>query len=177
MRFLPLSHKSFRREEAGVASVEFALLSTVLLLMFAGGFDLVYMVGAKRDADRASMLIAHAMATCPNSSCMSDLINTYLPRKANALIRYPNAAVELYMIQEQSNTIKPCSGTSTTLTDAALIASAKNLLRDDDVGSAVIVKTNYVSMFPNAILGYISASGVTYSGRTVDVMGNIGAVC
>ena len=169
--------KLFFQEESGVASVEFALLGTVLLLMFAGGFDIVYMVAAKRDADRASMLIAHAMATCSNSSCMSDLINTYLPRKANALIRYPNATIEVYMIQNQSNTIKPCSGTSTTLTDAELIASAKNLLRDDDVGAAVMMKTNYTSILPTALLGYISPSGVTYSGRTVDVMGNIGGVC
>lgn len=172
-----LFRRHFCREESGVASVEFAILSTVLLLMFAGGFDLVYMAAAKRDADRASMLIAHAMATCPNTSCMSDLINTYLPRKANALVRHPNAEMEIYMIQNQDNVIKPCSGTSTTLSDAKLIASAKSLLRDNDVGSAVMMTTRHTSIFPHALLNYISSSGVTYSGRTVDVMGNVGSVC
>lgn len=158
--------------------MEFALLSTVLLLMFAGGFDIVYMVGAKRDADRASMLIAHAMASCPDSSCISTLGDIYQQRKANALIRYPNASVEYYMIQNQYNEINPCSGKLTTLTDTKLITTAKNILRHGDIGSAVLVKTNYVSMFPNAVSSYITSSGVTYSGRTVDVMRHIdGALC
>lgn len=177
VRLSPRSLRSFRRAESGIASVEFALLSTVLLMMFAGGFDVAYMVGAKRDADRASMLIAHAMATCSSSSCMSEFINTYLPRKSNALIRYPSAAIELYLIQNQSSTIKSCSGTSTTLTDSKIIASATSLLRTDDVGSAVILTTSYTSMLPNMVLGYIKSAGETYSGRTVDVMGNVGAVC
>lgn len=167
----------FRTEQSGLASVEFALLSTVLLLLFAGGFDLVYMVSAKRDADRASTLLAHAMATCPSSSCMSALINSYSPRQANALVRYPNASLKLYMIQNQNGTIKPCSGTDTILTDAKIIASAKSVLRDDDVGSAVMLTTTYTSILPKALLSYISATGATYTGRTVDVMGNIGAVC
>lgn len=167
----------FRTEQSGLASIEFALLSTVLLLLFAGGFDLVYMVSAKRDADRTSTLLAHAMATCPNSSCMSALINSYSPRQANALVRYPNASVKLYMIQNQNGTIKPCSGTDTILTDPKIIASAKSILRDDDVGSAVMLTTTYNSILPKALLGYISATGATYTGRTVDVMGNIGAVC
>jgi Flp pilus assembly protein TadG len=174
---MPRPFKCFRRDKTGVASVEFALLGTVLLLIFAGSFDVVYMVSARRDADRASMLIAHAMATCPNSSCMSELINTYLPRKANALIRYPTAPLDIYLIQNQNGTIKPCSGTSTTLSDDKLIASAKNLLRSDDVGSAVMMTTSYLSILPSALLTYISPSGVSYTGRTVDVMGNVGAVC
>jgi Flp pilus assembly protein TadG len=167
----------FRACHSGVASIEFALLGTVLLVLFAGAFDLVYMVSAKRDADRASTLIAHAMATCSDSSCMSALVNSYSPRQANALTRYPNASISLYMIQNQSGTIKPCSGTDTTLTDSKIIASAKSILRDNDVGSAVMLTTTYTSILPKVVLGYISATGATYTGRTVDVMGNIGAVC
>ena len=169
--------RPFRNEQSGSASIEFALLSTVLLLIFAGGFDLVYMVSAKRDADRASTLLAHALATCPNSSCMSTLINSYLPRKANALVRYPNASIKLYMIQRQNGTIKPCSGTDTILTDAKIITSAKSILRDNDVGSAVVLTTTYNSILPKALLNYASETGATYTGRTVDIMGNIGAVC
>lgn len=167
----------FRSSRSGVASIEFALLGAVLLLLFAGAFDLVYMVSAKRDADRASTLIAHAMATCSDSSCMSALINSYSPRQANAFMRYPNASISLYVIQNQNGTIKSCSGTDTTLTDGKIIVSAKNILRDGDVGSAVILTTAYVSILPNAILNYISATGASYTGRTVDVMKNIGTVC
>lgn len=169
--------RRFRTEQSGLASIEFALLGSVLLLLFAGGFDLVYMVNAKRDADRASTLIARAMASCPNSSCMSALINSYSPRQANALVRYPNAAIKLYMIQDQNNVIKPCSGTDTTLVDASTIASAKTIMRDDDVGSAVMLTTTYTSILPKALMGYISATGATYTAHTIDVMGNIGAVC
>ena len=177
MKSARLNFRPFLSDKTGIASVEFALLSTVVLLMFAGGFDIVYMVSAKRDTDRASMLIAHAMASCSNSSCMSDLINSYSPRRANALVRQSSATVEIYMIQKQDDVIKSCSGTKTTLADADLITTAKNLLRNNDVGSAVLIKTSYNSILPNAVLSYISPTGVTYSGRTVDIMGNIGPVC
>lgn len=40
-----------------------------------------------------------------------------------------------------------------------------------------MLTTTYNSILPKALLGYISATGATYTGRTVDVMGNIGAVC
>ena len=166
----------FRRAESGIASVEFALFSTVLMLLFAGGLDLVYMVSAKRDTDRASMLIARAMTSCSSSSCMSDLINTYVPREANALIRYPTATIDLYMIQRQSGNIQTCSGTQRVLTDADVITTAKNIMRDDDVGAAVVMTTTYTSFLPKALLGYIG-SGVSYRKYTVDVMGNIGSVC
>ena len=172
-----MSLKGFQRSQSGVAAVEFALISTVLLLLFAGGVDLVYMVSAKRDTDRASMLIAHAMATCSNSSCMSDLINSYAPRKANALIRYPNATVNLYVIQRQSGAIKVCSGTGQVLTDSDVLASAQKILRDDDVGSAVILTASFTSILPKALMSYISASGATYRRYTVDVMSNAGAAC
>jgi Flp pilus assembly protein TadG len=177
MEVLSASCRLFRTNSSGAASVEFALISTVLLLLFVAGIDFVLLVSAKRDADRASMLIAHAMATCPNSSCMSDFIGKYSPRKANALVRQPSAALEMYMIQNQNGTIKPCSGIETQLTDSKLIASAKNVLRHNDVGSAVVMTTSYKSMFPNYLMGYISSSGISYSGRTIDVMGNIGSVC
>lgn len=178
----PWPFRSFRREESGVASIEFALLGTVLIVMFTGGFDLVYMISAKRDTDRASMLIAHAMATCPRSSCMSDFINTYLPRQKNALVRYPSASIELYMIQyfkigNQLPELKPCSGTNTTLNDEKLKVTAKSVLKINDVGSAVLVKTKYTSLFPYAVGKYISSGTQEYEGRTVDVMANIGSLC
>lgn len=172
-----MSLQRLRRSESGIASVEFALISSVMLLMFAGGYDLVYMVGAKRDADRASMLIARAMATCTNSSCMSDLINTYIQRKANALVRYPNASVDMYMIQRQSSQIQICAGTQRTLTDADVINTAKNIMQDEDVGSAVVMSITYKSILPVAFTSYISNSGVVYRKYTIDVMNHAGAVC
>lgn len=169
--------RQFRTATTGVASIEFALLSTVLLILFAGGFDLVYMVGARRDADRAAVLVAHAMATCPTSSCIPDLIYTYIKRETNALVRYPSAKIDLYMIQRQNGQIQTCNGTQKLLTDSDVIASAKNILQDNDVGTAVILTTTYTSILPNALMSYISASGVTYRRYAVDVMSNVGPLC
>ncbi|GEP10750.1 TadE/TadG family type IV pilus assembly protein [Methylobacterium gnaphalii] len=165
--------KCFRREQSGVASVEFALLSSVLLLILMGGFDLVYMVSAKRDADRASVLIARAMTSCSASSCVQDFIQSYLPREANALIRYPNASVDLYGIQYVGGQLKTCFGKDDSpLSDSAVIALAKTIMRDKDFGAAVTLTTTYTSILPKFLVGYISSAGASYSRYTVDVMRN-----
>lgn len=174
---MPTRLDTFLRSSRGTASVEFAILGSLALLIFAGTHDIVFMVNTKRDVDRASVVIARAMSTCPNSSCMSALIDTYITRRANAFMRYPTATIDMYMIQKSSGSIQVCSGTRTTMTDADLLASAGTILRDGDIGAAVVITSTYTSVLPAFVKSYISPSGVSYRGHAIDVMVNASAVC
>ncbi|KTS28746.1 hypothetical protein NS228_07935 [Methylobacterium indicum] len=174
---MPVRLDTFLRSVRGTASVEFAVISSLALLMFMGTHDIVFMVNTKRDVNRASVVIARAMSTCSSSSCMSDLIDAYIKRRANTFVRYPGATIDMYMIQRSGGTVKVCSGTRTTLTDADVIASAGNIMRDGDIGAAVIISSTYTSVLPRFVKTYISPSGVSYRGYAIDVMTNANAIC
>ncbi|BAQ45349.1 Flp pilus assembly protein TadG [Methylobacterium aquaticum] len=167
----------FVRGSRGTASVEFAVISSLALLMFMGTHDIVFMVNTKRDVDRASVVIARAMSTCQNSSCMSDMIDAYIKRRANTFVRYPSATIDMFMLQKNGGSVKVCSGTRTALTDADVLASAGNIMRDGDIGAAVIISSTYNSVLPGFVKTYISPSGVSYRGYAIDVMTNANAVC
>ena len=55
----------FRAARDGAIAVEFALISTVLLTLFAVTLDLSFMFYAKRDAERASTFLTHTLTSCP----------------------------------------------------------------------------------------------------------------
>lgn len=175
--------KRFLASESGIASVEFGLFFTILLVLCTGSFDIVYMISARRDADRASMLATRVLVTCPNTTCILDTMDKYYKRRANVLWRYPEAEVGISMIERISGAIILCSGTGKTL-DADVKATAMNLFRDDDVGAAVTIKAPYTSIMPkelfgpNGVLKYMSTTGkVSYRAYTVDVFANNGKVC
>ncbi len=174
---MPARLDRFLRSRRGTASVEFAIVGSLALLMFAGTHDIVFMVNTKRDVDRASVVIARAMSTCQSSSCMSDLIDAYITRRANTLVRYPKATIDMYMIQKSNGSVKVCSGTRTTMTESDLLASAGSILRDGDIGAAVVITSTYTSVLPAFVKAYISPSGASYRGHAIDVMTNASAIC
>ncbi|KMO37652.1 TadE/TadG family type IV pilus assembly protein [Methylobacterium aquaticum] len=174
---MPARFDRLLRANRGTASVEFAMISSVLLLMFIGTQDIVFMVNMKRDVDRASVVIARAMSTCQNSSCMSDFIDSYITRRANTLVRYQRATIDMYMLQKSGGSIRVCSGTKTAMTDTDVLSSAGTIMRDGDIGAAVIITSTYSSVLPNFVKTYINRSGVTYRGYAIDVMTNASAIC
>ncbi len=174
---MPARLDRFLRSRRGTASVEFAIVGSLALLMFAGTHDIVFMVNTKRDVDRASVVIARAMSTCQSSSCMSDLIDAYITRRANTLVRYPKATIDMYMIQKSNGSVKVCSGTRTTMTESDLLASAGSIMRDGDIGAAVVITSTYTSVLPAFVKAYISPSGASYRGHAIDVMTNASAIC
>lgn len=172
----------FRRSEGGVAAIEFGLLGTLLMAMLAGFLDVSYMVRARQYSDRASVLVARALTTCAiNSSCtpvvaMSQINNA----KANLFLRYPAAEIGMATIQRTDGAVTVCVGTMTYL-ESDVMTTAKNILKDDDSGVAVYIKTSYTTFFPGYIAGYFASAGgsngnsstganVTFRDYTVDVI-------
>ncbi|WP_171069991.1 hypothetical protein [Methylobacterium terricola] len=132
-------------------TVEFALVGTVLALLFAGIIDLFQFSTITRDVERSSAQIANLIASCSRSSdqsCTTNTMNTVIAKQANAMIRYYRSGLVMSMAQisESNNTLKVCAGNMTYL-EPDVAASALAQMADKDNAIVVVVQIRYVAMF------------------------------
>ena len=180
---------AFRDARDGAVVVEFALISTVLITLFAASLDLSYMIGAKRDSERASALMVRTLSSCPpqgsgvaatwkGTDCVKNTIDLLNARVSNLIVTFPDATFGAVPFQRKSGAIKMCAGTMTYL-ETDMLASALSTLKDDDVGALVYLKVPYYPFLNQSIstfaLGATSnpdTSTTTYRQYSIDVQGN-----
>ncbi|GJD62420.1 hypothetical protein [Methylobacterium frigidaeris] len=162
-------------------AVEFALLATVLLTLFAGLIDLIQISAITRDIERSSTQIGTLIASCSRSSdqsCTTNTMNTYMARQANALIRYSQnqPTVSMAQISESNNTLKICAGNMTYL-ESDILASALALMADKDNAIVVVIQIKYAALFPLISRYFTGSTGYTIRGWTTTVHSSGSNVC
>jgi Flp pilus assembly protein TadG len=160
----------FRHDNRGIASIEFALLASTLLLLAAGTVELSRCLQMYRAINRLTTQYAIAWADCtdtPAGTCRTELAN-YVTSGAIANIapELTTALVSIRMFQVTMSGSTPTvtysfpNGSALSTTERAM---AVNLLADTQAG--VIVTGSYthtVTFFPKvmnaALAPYLSPS-------------------
>jgi Flp pilus assembly protein TadG len=171
----------FRRGEGASSAVEFSLLATTLLLLFAGLIDFIQISTITRDIERTSTQIGNLIASCARSSdqsCTTNTMNAYMARQANTLIRYSQnqPTVSMAQISESNNALKICAGNMTYL-ESDVSSSALALMSDKDNAIVVVIQIKYVAMFPLISRMYTGTTGTTIRGWTTTVHSSGSSVC
>ena len=174
---------AFRSAREGAVAVEFALISTVLLALFAVVLDFSIMFYAKRDAERASTLLAHTLTSCPantttntllawrGTDCVTATMNLLKDRIPNVLVNFPDVTFGMASIQRVGDVIRMCPGNMTYL-ESDMQTSALAVLKDKDAGALAYLTITYKPFLPNLIAQYMMGSSTTFREYTVDVRGN-----
>lgn len=175
--------RAFRSAREGAIAVEFALISTVLLTLFGVVLDFSIMFYAKRDAERASTLLARTLTSCPantttntaltwrGTDCVTATMNLLKDRMPNVLVNFPDATFGMASIQRVGSTIRMCPGNMTYL-EGDMQASALALLKDNDAGALAYLRITYRPLLPSTMATYLTGSSTAFREYTVDVRGN-----
>lgn len=175
--------REIRSAQEGAIAVEFALISTVMLTLFAVALDFSFMFYARRDAERASTLLAHALTSCPantttnttlawrGTDCVTATMNLLKDRMPNVLVNFPDVTFGMASIQRVGTAIRMCPGNMTYL-ESDMQSSALALLKDNDAGALAYLKITYKPFLPGLISAYVTGSGTTFRQYTIDVRGN-----
>jgi hypothetical protein len=173
----------FRAARDGAIAVEFALISTVLLTLFAVTLDLSFMFYAKRDAERASTFLTHTLTSCPantttntalawrGTDCVTATMNLLKDRMPNVLVNFPDVTFGMASIQRVSGAIRMCPGNMTYL-EGDMQTSALSVLKDNDAGALAYLTITYKPFLPQLVYTYLSSSSAIFRQYTVDVRGN-----
>lgn len=171
----------FRRSARASVAVEFALLATILLMLFAGLVDFIQISTITRDIERSSTQIGSLIASCSRSSdqsCTTNTMNAYMARQANTLVRYSQnqPTVSMAQISESNNAIKICAGNMTYL-ESDVSSGALALMSDKDNAIVVVIQIKYVALFPLISRLFTGTTGTTLRGWTTTVHSSGSSVC
>lgn len=171
----------FRRSERASVAVEFALLATTLLLLFAGLIDFIQISTITRDIERTSTQIGSLIASCSrlsDQSCTTNTMNAYMARQANTLVRYSQnqPTVSMAQISESNNALKICVGNMTYL-ESDVSSSALTLMSDKDNAIVVVIQIKYVALFPLISRLFTGTTGTTLRGWTTTVYSSGSSTC
>lgn len=171
----------FRRSGRGSVAVEFALLTTSLLTLFAGLVDFIQISTITRDIERSSTQIGSLIASCSRSSdqsCTTNTMNAYIARQDNALVRYSQnrPTISMAQVSESNGALKICAGNMTYL-ESDVSASALALMADKDNAIVVVIQIQYVALFPVISRLYTGIASSTIKGWTTTVHSSGSNVC
>ncbi|GJD95226.1 TadE/TadG family type IV pilus assembly protein [Methylobacterium iners] len=181
--------RSFFREDRGTAAVEFGLIATVLAAILGGIIDLSFMIGANRDAERASALIVKTLASCPprttansgfthqGSDCVTQTMRLYTDgnngRFKNIVLGLPNADLKLLYFTRVGTEIETCFGVDFVEDLGPNVKpTVLSVTRDDDTGVVARIVSNYTPLMPSFIIDHGLSAALSSSQYTVDVQGS-----
>ncbi|MEA1834042.1 hypothetical protein U8607_18290 [Methylobacterium durans] len=167
-------------DREGGLGVEFALLASILLVVFGGVIDLVSLSGKTREMERSSTHVAAILTSCPrqgSDGCLSRTMQDYRDRKANALVGLPSAAsVGIAQISRVRGALHVCAGPMTYL-DADVAQAAQSVLADGDTAIVVVIQADYRTLLPGIARAFMSQTGRTLRRWTISVYDSQAVSC
>lgn len=141
-------------DTSGAASIEFAVIAMVLLVMMSAAFDLSRVVVAQRDASRASVELAQTLASCVTSSCILTAGQSVMDAKASIYGNTPGLSSNWVYVSRKSNTVVVSFGNMTYL-PSDIRNKALSTLEDNDSGVCTLItydfKSTIIGLFPITI--------------------------
>ncbi|MDR7039437.1 MULTISPECIES: hypothetical protein [Methylobacterium] len=165
--------------EGGLA-VEFALLASIILLVFGGLIDLVSLVAKTREMERSSTHVAAILTSCPrqgSDGCLNRTMQDYRDRKANALLGLPaSATVGIAQISRVRGALNVCSGPMTYL-ETEVAARALSVLADGDTAIVVVIQSDHRTLLPGIARLFMSRTDRTLRRWTISVYDSQAVSC
>lgn len=143
----------WRRDEQGVAAVEFAVIFSLIMALIAGATDLTNAQIVQRGVERNTVEISQALALCPNSDCVLAGINGLLAKGSNVLINTPGASLGVAEFTKVNGKIVVLQGTMTFLPND-IANEALALMDDNDVGIATLITYDHKPIFGVSAFGF-----------------------
>lgn len=167
-----------RGDQNGSVTIEFALLMVFLLMVAAAGTDLANISSLNREIERSTTQIAAAIASCPiaQQGCVQQTRTDYLARQANTLIRFSSVQLTIMQVVKNADAIRVCVGNGTYL-DSDIMANARSVLDDGNLGVVVVISTTYLPFLPVFTKLFIGGTSTNLSGHTIAVSHIYAPIC
>lgn len=121
------------KNENGAAAVEFAFISSFLMLLLAFVLEITLLVNVTRDTSRlASQLALAAATTCSDSPCVEQFAEAAATRSPNYVLLVRSLEVTTIEVTKKDGAIVILSPSGTGSPEAT--AAAARVLREGDIG-------------------------------------------
>jgi Flp pilus assembly protein TadG len=136
----------FRRNTAGAAAVEFALVSTILFVLLGGALDLNHLVTVRRDNERVAVEVAQTLAACTSSPCVLKAGQTIMERQKNAFLTTSTPTISWAYVSRVDTKIVVSFGNMTYLESDVEAAAKAALPATNDNGVCSVVTSKVTSL-------------------------------
>ncbi len=134
------------RDQSGIASVEFAMITAVLLVLLAGALDVYHMVTSRRDAERIAVEVVQTLAACSSSPCVLQAGMTLAANQKNAFLTSVAPTISWSYVSRVNDKILVSFGNMTYLPADVESAAKVALPGNNDNGVCSIVTTRIDSI-------------------------------